>query len=208
MENTKIIFPSENRKLGYAVAATYRKVVNTCPTDCSFLDNGCYAQKGYVNIWSKKSKDNNDKLSNLPLDCKLVRLNVSGDFLKFDGSKIDQEMIDEIREFALSRPKTKIWGYTHAWKLIGKNPFLGIKNIRLHASLNSFKDRKKAKRLGYSIASVKSKYDKRKLAKNAKYCPIDILKFHKKKINIGCSSCRLCIDRNENNPNEIVFIES
>lgn len=83
---------------------TYRKVGKTCHVGCSLLGNGCYAQKGHVNIAQNRATGGiENDLAAVTLAVltawfhspeKLVpaRLHVSGDILK-EGNQIDEEYV-------------------------------------------------------------------------------------------------------------------
>ncbi|MDH5523103.1 MAG: hypothetical protein OEY01_03780 [Desulfobulbaceae bacterium] len=75
-----------NRKTG--VAGTYAKVGETCPSTCPYLDNGCYAQHGQVNMHQNRAvTELEPSLSAAALAMyasirgkSITRLHVSGDF--------------------------------------------------------------------------------------------------------------------------------
>ena len=86
-----------NKKTG--TVSTYRKVGDTCPSECQFLNNGCYAQKGHVAIQQRRHKTLKSDLLSVLLAVSFasnlnipVRLNVSGDFFLNDK-------VDEIKNF-------------------------------------------------------------------------------------------------------------
>lgn len=200
----KIVHSTENRKLGYGVAATYSKVGDTCPTSCKLLKKGCYAKRSFSKIWSDRSKNCNDSFENIPRDIKLVRINVTGDLLK--NKKVNRKAISEIKSFALSRPDTKVWCYTHAWRQIGKNPLSNIPNASMFASIDLFDSKeeldneiKLALSLGYKYARIINSASEK--LENETLCPFDLEKKNGKKladIRISCSSCQLCFNTNKN----------
>lgn len=204
----KVVSLTENSKLGTSVAATYNNVTDSCPTSCKLMNNGCYAQKGFPRLWSDRSKTSSDKLNEIYKSVKMVRLNVTGDLLK--NGNVDWDLIDEIISFAKSRSDTKIWGYTHAWKQIGENPFSKIPNIHFFASIDLGEedivqsDIELSAKLGYNYARViKSEKTKKK---DEVLCPFDKQKKLGKKvreIDVSCSTCKLCFSAKRN----IAFIK-
>lgn len=111
-----------NKKTG--VPSTYRRVGDTCPETCPWLDNGCYAQGGRVALQSKAASDATEQslfaaASAMAIAAKtgtVARLHVSGDFLR-DGN-VDVEYVlglldiaEELQKRGYSGPRA--WAYTH-----------------------------------------------------------------------------------------------
>ena len=153
--------PSNNVKLqGYygrrKVFATYRPVGGTCPSDCTLLNNGCYAQGGNVNMHQRRAGESRfDPLAwatALPQGA-LVRWNVSGDVVGPDG----RAYRSRIRRAHVARPDLQGWVYTHAWmdSEVAKWARSLPANVRCVASLDDPKDARMAYGMGYrTVASV------------------------------------------------------
>jgi len=118
-----------NKKTG--TISTYAPVGDTCPSSCPFLNNGCYAQGGNVNIHQNNSTDDSTMRvisvahalvlgihNQLP-----VRLHVSGDFYLND--EVDLAYLEGIATvfFYFSEnwlpakrylARRQVWTYTHA----------------------------------------------------------------------------------------------
>lgn len=112
-----------NRKT--ELPGTYRPVGASCPKTCALLGEGCYAQKGRVNMVQVRAEVNLAKdLSSAGLAMATAanmakpgpaRLHVSGDLLK--NGELDQDYIDGLVEMApkvSSESPVKAYGYTHA----------------------------------------------------------------------------------------------
>lgn len=89
------INPVGNRNKKTGCFGTYRPVDDTCPDTCPFLNNGCYAQGGNVNLHQMRaSSDLRNSLNSAALALSLgavkgeiVRLHVSGDFIVRNGGE-------------------------------------------------------------------------------------------------------------------------
>ena len=66
LPQTKVVRVSHDRKTG-PVSATYRPVGDTCPP-CSLAGNGCYAERGRVNIHQRQSAEETVDLDNAAAD--------------------------------------------------------------------------------------------------------------------------------------------
>ena len=102
MTNYHLTQISRNAKLGAIPATTSAK--NTCAKVCPFLDNGCYAFGGHVNMhWDKVTKGERggdwahliDELKRKTYPTQIWRHNVSGD-LAGDGETIDAPKLAEL----------------------------------------------------------------------------------------------------------------
>jgi hypothetical protein len=101
MHNYHITMASSNGKTGPIPVTTTSS--DSCPPDCAFNGNGCYAQSGPLN-WHWKAVDNGsrsvsldelcEKITSLPANT-LWRHNQAGD-LPSDGGSIDEVALDKL----------------------------------------------------------------------------------------------------------------
>lgn len=104
----------------------YRKVGDTCPSYCPFLNNGCYAQVGHTTIHQNKATNSKQAVLNSIVICSYIsdkyfnnwsRMFVSGDV--FIDNKVDVELLTKMKEvgkFLQQKLSKKIvaYGYTHS----------------------------------------------------------------------------------------------
>lgn len=122
---------SENRKLG-PCSATYASF-HSCPENCAFKDNGCYAERGPVGIISARLTDNAfrspESIARLEAAAILqltgrfdLRLHVVGDCKTDRAAKIVSFACDEFTErskrFRKDDQTASVWTYTHAWQTV------------------------------------------------------------------------------------------
>lgn len=198
---------SQNRKLGPGVAATYRKVGKTCPSDCPLLNHGCYAQRGHTTFVERRSEHTDDDLDKAR-GVGFIRHLVSGDWMKTttDGRKVvDRELMREVISWHKQRSQrfTVGWGYTHAPKRVQKAGF-GPENmpgnLEILASCSSIEEAKDFQDDGWRTARVTRELDAQP---GEAYCPVDLAKKRKKDCQENCMTCRLCFASEVN----IVFLK-
>lgn len=191
MKCTIVVPFSQNQKLTdktIAVAATMRAVGDTCPMSCQYLGNGCYAQKGNVNIAQNRAKSINGDLQVVAdKGVKYFRLNVSGDF--FWKGRFDNVYFNEVRKFSENNPSIKIWFYSHAVK-----SFLGMGKSKLGnlfgwLSCDTMKQVKQARKAGWRTARVVNSFDGLKLLKGEFKCRNQL-------DGTTCVKCGLCFSDN------------
>lgn len=182
-----------NVKLGPLIATISRIVGITCPPDCFFLDNGCYAQRTQArrpnvfhvwlqNVlkWDAKAVLHKLRYWTHAINIVALRLLVGGDF-GIDGV-IDKDFVNSIFWLKRKLPKLPFFGATHFWKLFGKRGCTRFRKADIHifASVHTKDEATKAKQDGWKIwfasAITKashngSKYD---ADLNAIYCPEQI----------------------------------
>jgi hypothetical protein len=182
--------PTHHPKLGYAYR-TYRPVGLTCPSECPFLNNGCYAQSGPSAIHQARAKDQERSLTTefrrLPRGA-LIRHMVSGDL--FENDQVDREVVDEIKKAHRSRPDVQGWGYTHGWRRLNAAS-LNLSNLTYNASCERPQDVQLALQAGWpAVMVVPSEHPKRKDYGDftAVVCP-------NQTVGITCDRCGLCAKR-------------
>jgi len=165
--------------------STYRSVGKNCPSDCSFLNNGCYAQDGNVNIHQNRAKEleNEAHLNSFLLGYIYaskndipMRLHTSGDF--FYDDKLDVDYVQGIKEIIeacieAGIPAPALWTYTHR-----KDEGLDCLREWISIRLSGFD--------GPMGAIVVDSYEEHKRKKGQFLCPNSIDK------SISCKSCTLC----------------
>lgn len=113
---------------------TYRPVGKSCPSSCSLLGAGCYAQKGHVAMVQRRAETDLERdLSSVGLGLKLaenegvpLRLHVSGDLLR--NGDLDRPYMEGIKTLAEASVKegVKAFGYTHSKEITEEE----IKDLR------------------------------------------------------------------------------
>jgi len=189
--------PTANRKLvgnnkHLPFYATYREVGTSCPTNCSLLNNGCYAQFGNVRLQSIGTYSTEDgkvflrELKRIPHGAAL-RLHVSGDVMA-DGD-LDVDYLDAIILGAKERPDVKMYGYTHAWRVIDRKRFVFPENLTLSASCEQPEEVKEARAAGWDTVIVLPYDIKGKRFGDVVVCP-------NQTVGMTCDKCRLCFKPN------------
>jgi hypothetical protein len=125
-----------NAKLGPDVF-TYSRLPGgsyTCPGSTAACEAICYAKSvtGPVrSVW--EGNTGRDDVPPIPLECRLLRVHVSGDF----------DTVAYIRNWRariLERPDVTVWAYTRSWRVDGLLPALeGLRllpNVQLFASMD------------------------------------------------------------------------
>lgn len=163
-----------NSKIGQAYI-TNRAVLDTCPSSCSFYEDGCYAEfteKLYPNV-RKHDLENTKfpaiKLWNLIRSMLIqaektgndVRIHERGDFFK-DG-RLDKSYLNAyLKAFKSMKDsgKTipKVWVYTHVFnKEILK---LAEYGVQVYASVSTPAQLRKAKKAGFRLFAFADKFHK------------------------------------------------
>lgn len=193
-----------NAKLG-PIAATYRPVGPTCPP-CGAAEI-CYAKRGHVGIWQRRSKlkqDSFGKLNGAPF----VRHEVSGDSFKTtaNGKQIlDRSYVTDKINYHRSNPWCSGFGYTHraeSWDSAGLGPQTWPENFVTLASCETLEDAKKYQSTGWRTARIiQTPQD---VAPNESLCPVDVAKYNRKEASTNCAKCRKCFAGGSDN---IAFVQ-
>ena len=166
---------------------TYRRVGQTCPTSCEFLESGCYARSGRVALSQNRDEGDREAAHRSFLvgavaalrKNKLVRVHVSGDF--GSGNRVDHEYVHAIADSALelkrlAKVKFVGWSYTH----FKAGPWVEL----LRESGIALRESGKEGKWGAVVHSS------RKLRKAGEFiCPAQLSE------HMNCNSCRLCWER-------------
>jgi len=203
------VIKTENAKLGN-MGATYRGM-QSCPSFCGAFEV-CYAKFGAVRFQFSRAtrkyrKQEGNKLiewlKETPSNFVLRHL-VSGDLTLKD--KVDWHFVKSLIKAHKVRPDVIGFGYTHAWKLFKKNPFLGLKRLVFNASCDSVSEIKQAKKKGFDTVvivpeNVPHGYTDYK-GERILICPnqaaTKLIKNGKACLPITCDKCMLCAKQNRN----------
>lgn len=191
-----VVAISENAKIGIC-SATYVSQ-HTCPSDCPFRRNGCYAELGHSGIITSRLNKAREKTpiriakleagkirelaSNGPrLD---LRVHVVGDCPDARSAEIVGQAMAEYSK----RTHRRAWTYTHSWRKIPLKKWGGANVL---ASCETTKDVKKAIRKGYPTAVVVPKFEKPTayVQDGVKLIPCPA-----QTRGITCVQCRLCLN--------------
>lgn len=183
------------QKLGDNVRATYRKVGQTCPSDCSGLTEGwCYAMHGRVALHAKKS--DREELDGDRLYAyikglepgKKMRHHVSGDL--FFEDEPDLDYIESMIKGHAERPDIVGWVYTHGWKQLNSQELNKLENLAFNASCDDMEEAREAYRLGWPTVVVvpedKESCELPELDTRLVVCPAQT---H----DLTCSECGICM---------------
>jgi hypothetical protein len=111
----------------------------TCPGSTQECESICYAsrpvaEQGPVYLMWERNSANDDVPMELPPDCKLLRLHISGDFTS-------QGYINGWYALLATRPDVTVWAYTRSWRVAELLPALerlrALPNVQLFASVDS-----------------------------------------------------------------------
>ena len=197
-----------NAKLGADMSSTY-STSNTCPSNCPFIKNGCYASEGYYTslYWRKldnaivgiKFNELIKKIKSLKDNSKL-RLNVAGD-LPGSNNKISPSYLNK---YVDACKRLKAWTYTHypiskannlkLLKDANKNGLtVNISTETEHQAMQSVENKLPTVIVVKSTETRKS-YNLKDIHGNTKatvvICPQQI-----SNKSITCSECMLCYSR-------------
>jgi hypothetical protein len=150
-----------NDKLGKGCIVVSRPVGDTCPSDCDYLDNGCYAEQtekqyknartaGFANIVTEKHK-----IRSMILDAKKrnksIRWHERGDW--FLNGELDTDYVDNVTwacESILADGETlpNMWFYTHIYdsRLVALEKYMAV-----YASVHDTNDMNDAKSHGFKL---------------------------------------------------------
>lgn len=168
-----------NKKLGPQTLVMSRPVDPTCPADCFFLSNGCYAQRTErIYPHTKNFAEGNlDKLtiggimgllreataSDPP---KSIRIHERGDFVRpgSQSAKNPQGSLDKrylnkwLSALAQVEKLPNIWVYTHLYdsRLLELSKF----GVAVYASVNSEHDKSRAVDAGFTMFAYGTEYTK------------------------------------------------
>lgn len=154
-------FAEGNDKLGKGCLVVSRPVGDTCPSDCDFLGNGCYAENtekiypgvrpaGMQNIITEKNR-----IRSMILEAKRreksIRVHERGDF--FLNGELDVEYVENwvwACESILSDGDSlpPMWFYTHIYdsRLVALNKYMAV-----YASIHDANDKAEAEAAGFKL---------------------------------------------------------
>ena len=198
---------STNSKTG-KVSATYAPI-ETCPSSCPFLNNGCYAQTSHTGMHAsrlgknarknkittplKLAKIEADAIRNLKGENDL-RLHVVGDC---KTSKAAEVLAKASAEHNAKNGK-KVWTYTHAWREIPREKF---GNISVLASCETLEECKQAMKRGYAASIVRLK----PFNGTMPFAGLKMTACKEITKSIQCDKCRMCMnDKKLLNNNEVI----
>lgn len=191
---------SANSKLSRLnnVSCSYLPINKTCPKECSYKDNGCYAQLGRVGLINNRLESLTEEMTSLDIinfesaqiisnpSQRFLRLHVSGDVSSNEEVLILENAISHWK----SRGGEYAWTYTHNWRKINSKNW---KNISALASVENIKEASQARKNGYVPAIVVENFpNKSKIFKIGKSsvnwipCPNQV-------IDVTCVECKLCM---------------
>ena len=199
---TGVVAQSGNGKLGKNVFSTYRPVGVTCPSDCEFLDNGCYAQKYHSDLSAKHAPVDPERfdaemtLKALPIALgkrkkpNLVRFHTSGDVLL--NKELQNEYINVLVKWAtifMERIQIPVINYTHAWKMKGAEVLQNFSR----ASVHNVADAVKANAQGWHVAIAVEKDKIEQTKQELKNVGLHGVGCAFQTHGIQCEKCKLCV---------------
>ena len=150
-----------NEKLGKGCVVVSRPVGDTCPSDCDYLDNGCYAEhseKIYPGVRPAAMQNlvtEKNRIRSMILDAdrrgKSIRWHERGDW--FLNGELDIEYLDNVTwacESILAEGKTlpDMWFYTHIYdsRLVSLEKYMNV-----YASVHDDNDMNTARAEGFKL---------------------------------------------------------
>lgn len=210
-----------NRKLGPNTLVMSRPVGPTCPADCHFLNNGCYAQRTERIFPQTRqfAQDNLDKVSVSGIMAMLweayqanphksIRIHERGDFvrpgsqtIKNPQGQLDKRYLNKwLRALKLFNEETEgfdldIWVYTHLYdsRILKLEDY----NVAVYASVNSPEDKSRAAKAGFWLFAYGTDYTKYRGVEN-KPIPKRVDCFGEKNVlicpeqRLGKATCDIC----------------
>jgi hypothetical protein len=187
---------SSNAKLG-KVSATYA-AQQSCPSDCPFLNSGCFAENGFTGGFITKrlnrhlpdditpeqiAAEEAAAIDRLTGDRDL-RLHVVGDSRMLNGTR---RIADAARRY-IARGARRVWTYTHAWRTV---PRFAWGPVSVLASCETEDEVLAARARGYATAMVVLVHDSEKLYGLGR---TKLLPCPQETRGVSCADCRLCMD--------------
>lgn len=197
-----VVAGSNNDKLGENAFTSYRPVGVTCPSDCRFLNNGCYAQKSYTNITQRQSPysaetfdanmvqvtDKHFSNGNTP---SIVRWHTSGDIML--NGVIQHDYVDMLIKWTayFRNMQVAIINFTHAWKMAGAER---VKSFT-RASVHTVADAVNAVRDGWYVALACDAKDAERIKSELRQHDLVGVACANQITNkrIKCADCKLCV---------------
>lgn len=217
----KLILNTENRKL-LGCAVTY-VAQQSCPQECLFLNQGCYAEYGPM-LWTVTSKLNQEAKGLGIMDLarreaeliawlsrdprardRPLRLHGVGDCASDGAAKI----VARASEYWITKNKAPVWGYTHAWKNVKRESW---RNVSILASVENPIDLALAWRRDYAAALVVPEFPNGPKAftqwikkPGKKSQSFKVIPCPEQTLGIGCRDCKLCFKDQWLHENRIVI---
>ena len=184
------------RKKANKCSATYASQ-SSCPTDCAFLNSGCYAETGNASYTTRRlnAAEETDPIKIAKIEAAEIgklrgkydlRVHVVGDSRTNKSAEIvGQAMVDYENKSGKSA-----WTYTHAWKRVKASSWRGANAI---ASCETPEDVQRAHKLGYATSIVVDKLED-KSGKVYRKDGIKYLPCLKESRGIPCVECGICFN--------------
>lgn len=170
----------------------------SCPTDCPFLQNGCYAEQAHAGIHSARLNaaaelatprdvaraEARAILADWPRDGRPLRLHEVGDCRTRESARIVARAVER----AQSEGAGASWAYTHAWRRVERSDWGAVSIL---ASCERSADASAADARGYGVALVAPDWEAGEARARAAglrgvRCPAQT------GAAPDCASCRLC----------------
>ena len=183
-----------NTKVG-DVAVTHA-AQGSCPTSCTFLGSGCYAETGQqkwvthrLNRSAATATPRQIALAEAEAIRKLngkkpLRLHVVGDCPDEESARIVSAAADEYR----AKHNQPVWTYTHAWRTVPREAW---GNVSVLASCETPADVAQAKKRGYATAIVVAQFQSQK---RHQFASVDAIPCVEQTKGVTCDKCRLCFN--------------
>jgi hypothetical protein len=185
---------SNNAKTG-PVSATYVSQ-GSCPTTCSFLGAGCYAELGRTGMHTRNLADADTEFTPVQLarresaairelsGMRPLRLHVVGDCRTNESAKIVSRAADRYR----GKHGQPVWTYTHAWRTVER---VNWGDVAVRASVESERDIAIARERGYPAALVVDHHPENGASWKTKD-GTKVIPCPEQTRGTTCSDCRLC----------------
>jgi len=202
-----VVEASRNAKIGEGEASATYAPIKTCPRDCAFLNNGCYAQSGFCDIRTRAMNEAAEDYSVAEImeaevrrivrltGTKPLRLHVAGDCPDGDSAGILARACARYNAIK----DMPVWTYTHNWKRIDRECWGSISVL---ASCETTHDVVEALERGYAASMVSTYYQKEAGGVSYIKCPAQ---FGDK----TCVTCKICFsDKALRRTSKAIFFET
>lgn len=209
----KLILNTENRKL-LGCAVTY-VAQQSCPQECLFLNQGCYAEYGPM-LWSVTSKLNLEVKGLRPAELarmeggmiwgmrydprarnRPLRLHGVGDC----ASDYAAQEVSSAADHWILTNEAPVWSYTHAWRNVKRESW---GNVSILASVENPRDLALATKRGYAAAMIVPEFPNGPKAFKG-FQDFKIVPCPEQTLGIGCRDCKLCFKDKWLHENRIVI---
>lgn len=210
LPGARAIEVSGNRKVG-KISVTHA-AQGSCPLDCAFLGNGCYAESGMQGMFHTAKMNKRGKGKSPAVIARdeakaidgltgkrLMRLHIVGDCsTDYAAMTVSAAAGRYVRRGGFKASDRRVWTYTHAWRNVRRTSW--NRAVSVLASCETEEHIRQARAKGYASAIVVESFD----GHTGTYtmpegervipCPAQTREHLPEDRQVTCEQCRLCLD--------------